>query len=127
MTTHALRRLAALGLACTAVAGFAACGSSDDEGSGGSTASAGKPTAAPALSAPDARTLADARATIAEQCQDHAAVTGAVATLEALYEIDTAAADAKGTSVREAVTDAAAQLRSCGDKAAARRLAKLVD
>ncbi|HSD78820.1 MAG TPA: hypothetical protein VLA98_15500 [Solirubrobacteraceae bacterium] len=49
----------------------------------------------------------------------------AVATLASLYEIDPTATDARGTSVREAVTDAAAQLRSCGQTAAARRLAKL--
>jgi hypothetical protein len=125
MKTDALRRLAALGLACTAVAGFAACGDSTSEGSAGSgSASAASPKGA-ALSAADARTLADARTTIAKQCKDHAAVTGAVATLESLYEIDPTAADGKGTSVREAVTDAAAQLRSCGDKPAAKRLGKL--
>ena len=124
MKTDALRRLAALGLACAAVGGVAACGSSDDEGSAGSSASSAAATKAPALSASDARTLADARTTIAKQCKDHAAVTGAVATLESLYEIDPTAA-ANGTSVRDAVTDAAAQLRSCGDKASAKRLAKL--
>jgi hypothetical protein len=124
--TDALRRLAAIGLACTAAAGFAACGSSSDDGSGSSTASSAAPASgATQLSASDAQTLAAARATIAQQCKDDAAVTGAVATLEALYEIDPAAADAKGTTVREAVTDAAAQLRSCGAKPAAKRLAKL--
>jgi hypothetical protein len=126
MTTDALRRVAALGLACASVAGFAACGSSSNDASSGSSGAASTQPAAASgsLSAGDARTLAAARATITKQCNDHAAVTGAVATLESLFEIDPDAKDAKGTSVRAAVTDAAAQLRSC-DPRAAKRLAKL--
>jgi hypothetical protein len=127
MTNDAPRRLAALGLACAAVAGFAACGSSNQDSSGSSATTASSQSAGSggsALSAGDARTLADARAAIANQCKDKAAVTGAVATLESLYEIDPEATDAKGTSVRAAVTDATAQLRSC-NRAAAKRLAKL--
>jgi hypothetical protein len=122
MTTDALRRVAALGLACASVAGFAACGSSDDTSSGSGGAAAAEPPSA--LAAGDAKALDTARTTIQKQCKDHAAVVGAVATLESLFEFDPEATDAKGTTVRAAVTDATAQLRDC-DAAAAKRLAKL--
>jgi hypothetical protein len=129
MTFDVLRRLAATALACAAVGGLAACGSSDSSTSSSSSTSGSTASAQAAgggkLDAEDSKALDDARTAIADQCKDQAATLGAVATIESLYDIDPKATDEQGTSVEKAVADGAAQLRACGSKAQAKRLAKL--
>ena len=77
----------------------------------------------------DAGTLLAVRRTVARYCDGHKAsageLTGAVATLESLYEIDPDARRADGTTVREAAKAIERKLRACHAGKAARRVAKL--
>jgi hypothetical protein len=52
-------------------------------------------------------------------------LTGAIATLESLYEIDPGAKQADGRTVKQSATALEQRLRACGAHTAARRLAKL--
>ena len=81
------------------------------------------------LSADDAQALLTIRRTVARYCAGHRAtageLTGAIATLESLYEIDPDARQADGTTVQQSATALEQRLRACGARTAARRLAKL--
>jgi hypothetical protein len=52
-------------------------------------------------------------------------VTGAVATLESLYQIDPEALGSDGKTVKQVTRAAERTLRACGNRSAAKRLAKL--
>jgi hypothetical protein len=52
-------------------------------------------------------------------------VTGAIATLESLYEIDPDARQADGTTVEQSATALERRLRACGARTAAKRVARL--
>jgi hypothetical protein len=52
-------------------------------------------------------------------------VTGAIATLESLYEIDPDARQADGRTVEQSATALERRLRACGARTAARRVARL--
>jgi hypothetical protein len=89
-----------------------------------------KQPAADRLDAGDAAILRNASATVARYCATkHKAtageVTGAVATLESLYQIDPAALGSDDKTVKQVARAAERQLRACGDRSAAKRLAKL--
>jgi ABC-type phosphate transport system substrate-binding protein len=124
-----------LSLALLAVAGAAGCGNSDDDSSAPPTQAAAKPAPkAPAsadrLDASDASILSGVTKTVGEYCASkHKAtpgeVTAAVATLESLYEIDPTAVGADEKTVKQVAVAVQKQLRACGDRSAARRVAKL--
>ncbi len=131
-----MRRSTALltAVALAAAAGASGCASSDDDSSAPATAAASQPApTAPAasdkLDADDAAVLRTVRKTVAQYCAGHKAtageVTGAVATLESLYELDPSARGADGKTVKQAAVAVQRQLRACGDRSAARRVAKL--
>jgi len=91
-----LSRLLLVGLAAAALLAAAGCASDDDSSAPPAATTAASRPAAPAatdrLSADDAQTLLTIRQTVARYCARHRAtaceVTGAIATLESLYEID---------------------------------------
>jgi ABC-type phosphate transport system substrate-binding protein len=123
-----------LSIALVALVGAAGCGSSDDESSAPPTQAAAQPApkapAADRLDAADAKVLQGVSATVGEYCATkHKAtageVTAAVATLESLYDIDPAALGADDKSVKQVARAVQRQLRACGDRSAARRVAKL--
>jgi predicted outer membrane protein len=116
-----------------AVAGAAGCGNSDDETSAPPTATAAqaasKAPGADKLDAADAAVLRGVLNTVAQYCSGHKAttgeVTGAVATLESLYEIDPAALGSDGKTVKQTAVAVRRALRACGDRSASRRVGKL--
>jgi hypothetical protein len=117
-----------------AVAGAAGCGNSDDETSAPPTATAAQavskaPASADKLDAADAAVLRGVLNTVAQYCSGHKAttgeVTGAVATLESLYEIDPAALGSDGKTVKQTAVAVRRALRACGDRSASRRVGKL--
>jgi hypothetical protein len=123
-----------LSIALVALVGAAGCGSSDDESSSPPTQAAApaapKAPAADRLDAADATILHGVTTTVGQYCAStHKAsageVTAAVATLESLYEIDPAAVGADDKSVKQVALAVQRQLRACGDRSAARRVAKL--
>jgi hypothetical protein len=128
-----LSRLLLLGLAAVVLLAAVGCASNDDSSAPppGPTAASqpAAPAAADRLDADDADTLRTIRQTVARYCAGHRAtageVTGAVATLESLYEIDPGARQADGTTVEQTATTLQQKLRACGARTAARRLAKL--
>src|SRR5512133_2105683 len=121
------------GLAAVVLLAAAGCASSDDSSAPPAATTAASQPAAPAaadrLSADDARTLTTIRRTVDRYCAGHKAssgeLTGAIATLESLYEIDPGARQADGTTVKQAATALEQRLRACGAHTAAKRLAKL--
>jgi hypothetical protein len=130
---HSLSLLA-LALAVTAPLAVAGCAGDDDATAPPAATTAAQPAApkAPAadrLDASDASILHDAATTVAGYCAGRKAtageVTGAVATIESLFEIDPQARGADGRSVQRVSAALERKLRACGDRAAARRLAKL--
>jgi hypothetical protein len=117
-----------------AAAGVAGCGSSDDESSAPPSTPAAQPAPkAPAagdrLDAADAAVLRGVRKTVAQYCASHKAtageLTGAIATLESLYEVDPAAKGADGKSVKQVAVATQRRLRICGARSAAKRVGKL--
>ena len=128
-----LSRLLLVGLAAAALLAAAGCASDDDSSAPPAATTAASRPAAPAatdrLSADDAQTLLTIRQTVARYCARHRAtaceVTGAIATLESLYEIDPDASQADGTTVQQSATALEQTLRACGARTAAKRLAKL--
>jgi len=128
-----LSRLLLVGLAAAALLAAAGCASDDDSSAPPAATTAASRPAAPAgtdrLSADDAQTLLTIRQTVARYCARHRAtaceVTGAIATLESLYEIDPGARQADGTTVEQSATALARRLRACGARTAAKRVAKL--
>jgi predicted outer membrane protein len=123
-----------LSIALVAIVGAAGCGSSDDESSSPPQAAAQPAPKAPAssdrLDASDAAILRGVTRTVGEYCATkHKAtpgeVTGAVATLESLYEIDPAAVGSDAKTVKQVAVAIQHQLRACGDRSAASRVAKL--
>jgi hypothetical protein len=119
-------------VAIAAGAGVTGCGSSDDETSAPPATAASKPAqraSTDRLDAADAAILRGVRQTVAKYCSGHKAtageVTAAVATLESLYQIDPAAIGPDGRSVKQVAVAAQRRLRACGDRSAARRIAKL--
>jgi hypothetical protein len=134
-----LSRLLLVGLAAAALLAAAGCASDDDSSAPPAATTAASPPAAPAapaapagadrLSADDAQTLLTIRQTVARYCAGHKAtageVTGAIATLESLYEIDPGARQADGTTVERFATALERRLRACGARTAAKRVAKL--
>jgi polyisoprenoid-binding protein YceI len=135
MLRSTLLRLPLLALASAAVLAAAGCGSDDDSTApppattAASAPAAAASAAAPKLDPADAHTLAGIRQTVAQYCAGHKAtageLTGAIATLESLYEIDPDAAQADGTTVKQATTALEQRLRACGARSAAKRLGKL--
>jgi hypothetical protein len=129
-STSRLSRLLLIGVAAVALLAAVGCASSDD-----SSAPPPATTAAPQPAAPagadrlDAGTLRNVRQTVARYCAGHGAtageLTGAIATLESLYEIDPGASEADGTTVAQAATALERKLRACGARTAAKRLARL--
>ena len=111
----------------------AGCASDDDSSAPPAATTAASRPAAPAatdrLSAGDAQTLLTIRQTVERYCAGHKAtageVTGAIATLESLYEIDPGARQADGTTVEQSATALERRLRACGARTAARRVARL--
>jgi hypothetical protein len=130
-----LSRLLLVGLAAAALLAAAGCASDDDSSAPPATTTASRPAApaAPAgadrLSADDAQTLTTIRRTVERYCVGHKAsageLTGAIATLESLYEIDPGARLPDGGTVKRSATALEQRLRACGARAAAKRLAKL--
>jgi len=128
-----LSRLLLVGLAAAALLAAAGCASDDDSSAPPAATTAASRPAAPAatdrLSADDAQTQLTIRQTVARYCARHRAtaceVTGAIATLESLYEIDPGARQADGTTVEQSATALARRLRACGARTAAKRVAKL--
>lgn len=128
-----LSRLLLVGLAALVLLAAAGCASDDDASAPPTATTAASQPAAPAsadvLSADDAQALLTIRRTVARYCAGHRAtageLTGAIATLESLYEIDPAARQADGTTVQQSATALEQRLRACGARTAARRLAKL--
>jgi hypothetical protein len=123
-----------LSIALVALVGAAGCGSSDDDSSPPPTQAAAQPApkapAADQLDAADAKILRGVTGTVGQYCAPkHKAsageVTAAVATLESLYEIDPAAIGADNKSVKQVAVAIQRQLRACGDRSAAKRVAKL--
>jgi hypothetical protein len=119
-----------------ALAALAGCGSSDDDSSAPPPAAASQPapkapTSSDKLDASDAGVLRNVRQTVTQYCSGHKVtageVTGAVATLESLYEIDPAALGSDGKSVKQTAQSVERALRGCGDRSAARRVAKLTN
>ena len=116
-------------VALAVAAGVSACGSSDN----GSTATtvtasqaASKAPAADKLDAADAQVLTGAQQTVADYCDGHKAssgeLTGAVATLESLNQVDPEAQNASGQTVKQVTSDLAQKLKTCGAAAASKRL-----
>jgi hypothetical protein len=123
-----------LSIALIALVAAAGCGSSDDESAAPPTQAAApaapKAPAADHLDAADATILHGVTTTVGQYCASrHKAsageVTAAVATLESLYEIDPAALGADDKSVKQVALTVQRRLRACGDRSAARRVAKL--
>ena len=128
-----LSRLLLVGLAAVVLLAAAGCASDDDSSAPPAATTAASQPAAPAsadvLSADDAQALLTIRRTVARYCAGHKAtageLTGAIATLESLYEIDPGARQADGKTVKQSATALEQTLRSCGARMAAKRLAKL--
>jgi hypothetical protein len=128
-----LSRLLLAGLAVVVVLAAVGCASDDDSSSPPVATTAASQPAAPAaadrLSADDAQALSTVRHTVERYCAGHKAsageLTGAIATLESLYEIDPGARQADGKTVQQAATAFERRLRGCGARAAAKRLSKL--
>jgi hypothetical protein len=134
-----LPRLLLVALAALALLAAAGCASDDDTSSAPpatTTAASQKPQPASAasadpskLDAADAATLVTIRRTVARYCDGRKAsageLTGAIATLESLYEIDPDARQADGTTVGQAATAVEHRLRACHAEKAARRVARL--
>jgi hypothetical protein len=128
-----LPRLLLVGLAALVLLAAVGCASDDDSSPPPAATTAASQPAAPAgadvLSADDAQALLNIRRTVARYCAGHKAtageLTGAIATLEALYEIDPGARQADGTTVEHSATALERRLRTCGARTAAKRLAKL--
>jgi hypothetical protein len=122
-----------LAVVAAALLGVAGCGSSDDDGSSPPPATtqsaASKQPAAATLDAGDAAVLRQARQVGARYCAGHKAtageLTGAVATVESLYQIDPEAKGADGRTVAQTAKAMERKLRACGGRTAAKRLAKL--
>jgi hypothetical protein len=123
-----------LAVVAAALLGVTACGSSDDESStpppqATTSQAASNQPAADTLDAGDAAVLRQARQTAARYCAGHKAtsgeLTGAVATVESLYEIDPTAKGADGRSVEQTAKAMERRVRACGGRSAAKRLAKL--
>jgi hypothetical protein len=129
-TFEEMSRILLLATVALAVAvGVSACGSSDN----GSTATtvtasqaASKAPAADKLDAADAQVLTGAQQTVADYCDGHKAssgeLTGAVATLESLNQVDPEAQNASGQTVKQVTSDLAQKLKTCGAAAASKRL-----
>jgi hypothetical protein len=121
------------GLAAVVLLAATGCASDDDSSTPpAATTAASQPAAPPdadRLSADDAQTLTTIRRTVERYCVGHKAsageLTGAIATLESLYEIDPGARLADGRTVKQSATALEQRLRACGARAAAKRLAKL--
>ena len=132
-TSTRLSGLLVLALAAVVLLAAAGCGSDDDSSAPPAATTAASKPAAPAnadrLSADDAHALATIRRTVERYCAGHKAsageLTGAIATLESLYEIDPAATQADGRTVKQSATAFKRRLRDCGARAAAKRLGKL--
>ena len=128
-----LSRLLLVGLAAVVLLAAAGCASDDDSSAPPTATTAASQPAAPAsadvLSTDDAQALLTIRRTVARYCAGHKAtageLTGAIATLESLYEIDPDASQADGTTVQQSATALEQRLRACGARTAAKRLAKL--
>ena len=128
-----LSRLLLVGLAALVLLAAAGCASDDDASAPPTATTAASQPAAPAsadvLSADDAQALLTIRRTISRYCTGHRAtageLTGAIATLESLYEIDPDASQADGTTVQQSTAALEHRLRACGAHTAAKRLAKL--
>lgn len=132
-----LSRLLLVALAGLVLLAAAGCASEDDSSSpppGTATTAAEHPAGAASadpskLDAADAGTLLTVRRTAARYCDGRQAtageLTGAIATLEALYEIDPDARQADGKTVGQFATSLERKLRACHAGAAAKRVAKL--
>jgi hypothetical protein len=128
-----LSHLLLAGLAAVVLLAATGCASDDDSSTPpAATTAASQPAAPPdadRLSADDAQTLTTIRRTVERYCVGHKAsageLTGAIATLESLYEIDPGARLADGRTVKQSATALEQRLRACGARAAAKRLAKL--
>ena len=128
-----LSRLLLVGLVAVVLPAAAGCASDDDSSAPPAATTAASQPAAPAdadrLSADDAQTLTAIRHTVERYCAGHKAsageLTGAIATLESLYEIDPGARQADGRTVKQSATALERRLRACGARTAAKRVAKL--
>jgi hypothetical protein len=129
-----MHRSSALLLAAVVAAlfGVTGCGSSDDESTSPPPATtsqaASKQPAPDTLDAGDAAVLRQASQTAARYCGHRATageLTGAVATVESLYQIDPKAKGASGRTVEQTAKALERRLRACGNRSAAKRLAKL--
>ena len=127
-----LSRLLLIGLAAVALLAAVGCASSDDSSAPPpATTAASQPAAPASADRLDMRGTGTAQhsQTVARYCAGHAAtageLTGAIATLESLYEIDPEASQADGTTVGHSATALERKLRACGARAAAKRLARL--
>ena len=117
-------------VALAVAVGVSACGSSDN-GSTATTATASQaaskaPAAADKLDAADAQVLSGVQQTVNDYCNGHKAssgeLTGAVATLESLIQVDPESKNASGQTVKQVTTNLAQKLKSCGAAAASKRL-----
>ena len=128
-----LSRLLLVGVAAVVLLAAVGCASSDDSSAPPPATTAASQPAAPAsadrLDADDAGNAAhhppDRRALLRGHAATAGELTGAIATLESLYEIDPEASQADGTTVGQSATALERKLRACGARTAARRLARL--
>src|SRR4051812_28956844 len=122
----ALPHLLLIVLAGLALLAAAGCASDDDVSSPPPATTTAASQQAPAsaasadpskLGAADAGTLLTVRRTVARYCDRHKArageLTGAIATLESLYEIDPDARQADGTTVGQVAKAIERRLRAC--------------
>jgi hypothetical protein len=132
-TTSHLHRLLVVALTAVVLIAATGCASDDDSPAAppATTAAPAAPQAADAaaLDPSDTATLNSIRQTVARYCAGHKAtageLTGAVATLEALYQVDPDARQPDGRTVEQAAVALERRLRACGAHKAAKRLAKL--
>jgi hypothetical protein len=131
-STSLLPRLVLLAIALVVLVAAAGCASSDDTTAAPPATTASQPAApraTDALDPSDNATLRSIRDTAAAYCAGHKAtageLTGAIATLESLYQIDPSAQQPDGTTVEQAAVTLERKLRACGARTAAKRLAKL--
>jgi hypothetical protein len=131
-TTSLLPRLLLCAIAVVVLVAGAGCADDDDTASAPPATTATQPAAprgADALDASDTATLLSVRRTVTAYCANHKAtageLTGAIATLESLYQIDPDAKQPDGTTVEQAAVALERKLHACGARKAAKRLAKL--
>ena len=130
--TSLLPRLLVLAIALVVLVVGAGCASSDDtrlRPAGDHGLAAGRAADRRRPRPLRRATLVSIRRTAAAYCAGHKAtageLTGAIATLESLYQIDPQAQQPNGATVEQTAVALERKLRACGARTAAKRVAKL--